>query len=71
VSIIRQPEEVYLVRVAELLVSSISRGQVVMISKALRGGELMDDGMKDGSGLFLVRLACDFRDLHRPPGVQS
>jgi hypothetical protein len=42
-----------------------------MISKALRGGERMDDGMKDGSGLFLVRLACDFRDLHRPPGVQS
>jgi hypothetical protein len=25
-----------------------------MISEALRGGELMDDGMKDGSGLFLA-----------------
>jgi hypothetical protein len=43
-----------------------------MISKALRGGELIEVmGMKDGSGLFLVRLACDFRDEPRPPGVQS
>lgn len=42
----------------------VSRGQVVITEKAEGGRSDRGDGMKDGSGLFLVRLALR---LSRPP----